>query len=119
MSGGIVQNQVWDGSSWVPMAGNSSGLVQAKATTGVSTTVGGSASSVTLLASNTARKAASIYNDSTAILYVKFGATASTTSYKVQLGPNEYFEFPQPCYSGIVDGIWASATGNARISEES
>lgn len=118
MSGGLIQNQVWDGSGWIPLAGNSTGLTQARPTTGTQTSVAGSGSSGTLLAANTSRKSASIYNDSTAILYVKFGETASTSSYKVQLGPNEYFEFPQPCYTGIVDGIWASATGNARISEE-
>jgi hypothetical protein len=117
--GGQVQNQVFDGSGWVALKGDSTGLSPAKPATGTQTSVAGSGSSGTLLAANTSRKSASIYNDSTAILYVKFGATASTSSYKVQLGPNEYFEFPQPCYTGIVDGIWASATGNARISEES
>lgn len=79
--------------------------------------VAGSASSVTLLASNANRRLATIFNDSTAILYVKFGATASTSSYTVQMGPSAYFEIPQPVYSGIIDGIWASATGNARITE--
>jgi hypothetical protein len=27
-----------------------------------------------------------------------------------------YYEFPQPCYTGQVDGIWASANGNARLT---
>lgn len=79
--------------------------------------VSSSASSVTLFAANAASRARAIYNDSTAVLYVKFGATASTTSYTVQLAAGAYYEFPQPVYGGLVDGIWASANGAARTTE--
>jgi hypothetical protein len=51
------------------------------------------------------------------VLYVKFGATASTTSYTVQMAAGAYYEFPRPTYSGAVEGIWASATGSARVTE--
>lgn len=78
--------------------------------------VAGSASSVTLLASNTARLGATIQNDSSASLYVKFGTTASVTSYTVLLVANAYYEVPF-AYTGRIDGIWASATGNARVTE--
>lgn len=74
-----------------------------------------SATNVTLFAAAVANGRA-IYNDSTAVLYVKFGATASTSSYTVQIASQGYFEFPQPCYNGQVDGIWASANGNARLT---
>jgi len=57
-----------------------------------------------------------ITNDSTAVLYVKYGTTASTTSYTVQIQPGGYYEFPQPMYTGPVDGIWASANGYARLT---
>lgn len=60
--------------------------------------------------------ARTIYNDSTAVLYVKFGVTASTTSYTVQIAAGGYYEFPQPTYAGQVDGIWASANGSARLT---
>lgn len=76
-----------------------------------------SASSVTVFAANGAARARTIYNDSTAVLYLKFGATASTTSYTVQLASGDYYEFPQPLYGGLVDGIWASANGAARTTE--
>ena len=50
--------------------------------------VSGSATSGTLLASNTARKKAIIVNDSSAILYVMYGAgTASATAFTVRLDP--------------------------------
>jgi hypothetical protein len=81
--------------------------------------VSASATSVTVLASNASRKAAMIFNDSAATLYLKFGATASTSSYTVQIGPNGYYEMPANpvLYTGILDGIWSSATGTARVTE--
>ena len=91
---------------------------QPKSQNATTSSVPSSASAVTLLAANQDREAASIFNDSTAILYVKFGSSASTSSYKVQIAASGYFEFPQPIYTGIVTGIWASENGNARISEE-
>lgn len=80
------------------------------------TNVASSASSVTLFAAAGNVRARTIYNDSTAVLYVKFGATASSSSYTVQLAAGDYYEFPQPCYGGQVDGIWAAANGNARTT---
>lgn len=58
-----------------------------------------------------------LFNDSTAVLYLKFGATASTTSYTVQVAAGGYYEFPQPLYAGQVDGIWAAANGFARTTQ--
>jgi len=82
------------------------------------TSVAASTSSVTLIASNTARRGATVYNDSaTANLYIKLGATASTTSFTAKVGPDSYFELPQAVYTGVVDGIWDAAVGNARITE--
>lgn len=77
--------------------------------------VNGSASSVTLLSANSSRKGFKIFNDSTAILYIKYGATASTSSFTVRLTPYGIHE--GSVYTGIIDGIWASATGAARITE--
>jgi hypothetical protein len=80
------------------------------------TQVSSSATSVTLLSANYARLGASIYNNSTAILYVKCGATASTSSFTVQMASETYFELPFG-YTGRIDGIWASANGEAQITE--
>lgn len=84
--------------------------------TGTSSNVSGSATSVTILAANTNRLGATIFNDSSANLYLKLGATASTTSFAVKLYPDGYFEVPAN-YSGIINGIWDSATGAARVTE--
>lgn len=85
--------------------------------TGTQTSVAASATAVTLLAANTSRLSASIFNDSTVTLYVLFNSGASITNYKVQLVGGAYYEFPFPIHTGIVTGIWDSATGSARVSE--
>jgi len=95
-------------------------VAAASAPTATLANVGDSATSVTVLAANVARKGAIIVNDSTAILYLKFGATASTTSYTYKIDTMETLEIPggPVVYTGIIDGIWASdAGGNARVTE--
>lgn len=88
-------------------------------TSGTSTpsNVAGSATSVTVLASNSSRKGGTVYNDSTAILYLLLNSgSASTTSFTTKLFPDDYFEIPFN-YTGALTGIWASATGSARVTE--
>lgn len=90
-------------------------------TTGTMTNVASSASSVTLLSANTARRGATIANDSTSLLYVVFGTTASLTNFTVQIGAKvgsniAYYEVPFG-YQGRLDGIWPSANGFARVTE--
>ena len=87
------------------------------ATTATLTNVASSASSVTLKALNANRLMLTIDNDSTVALFVKFGATSSATSYTVKMEAGDYFEMPHPVYTGVVDGIWASAAGDARVTE--
>lgn len=76
-----------------------------------------STSSVSLLSAQTARAGATFFNDSSAIMYLKYGTTASTTSYTVLVGPNGYYELPGPTvYAGAIDAIWSAATGTVRIT---
>ena len=84
-------------------------------TTSTVTSVAGSASSVTLLASNTSRISATINNDAATILYIKFGSTASTTSYTYKLLADDLAIIDD--FTGLISGIWSAATGNARITE--
>jgi len=100
----------------VAISPNNTISVSQTASTSSVTSVSGSASSVQLLAANTTRKGGTLYNDSTAILYLKLGTTASTTSFTVRILSNGYYELPIS-YTGRIDGIWASATGAARITE--
>lgn len=99
----------------VDSSGNAS-VKQKQSSTGTQTSVSASATTVTVLAANSSRVGAAVYNDSTALLYLKCGATASSTSHTVQIVAGGYWEAPYG-YTGIIDGIWASATGSARVTE--
>lgn len=96
--------------------------VSSQPTAGATSTVAGSASSVTILASNTSRLGASVFNEQPTdgtgeILYLLLdAAVASTTNYTVQVPPNDYYEVPFN-YTGEIRGIWGSALGDARITE--
>src|SRR5271165_774281 len=102
---------------------NSSGSLLTSSTPATSSTstitsVGGATSSTSLLASNTSRKGAYFFNDSTAILYLAFASSASTTAYTVQIASNGFYEMPNPTvYTGSIFGIWSAANGNVRITE--
>lgn len=87
----------------------------ASATSSV-TQVASAATSAQLLAANSSRLGMSVYNDSAQVLYLKLGTTASTTSYTVQVPAQGYWELPVR-YTGRIDGIWASASGNAYVTE--
>lgn len=79
--------------------------------------VSGAASSTTILASNSGRYGGSVYNDSSALLYLLYGAgVASSTNFTTVLFPNSYHEINSG-YTGQLNGIWASATGAARVTE--
>lgn len=103
---------------YTPVATDAQGrmYVVQKAPTATLTNVNSSATNVTILAANTGRIGAQFYNDSTAILYLKFGTTASTTSFTVPLAAATYYELPGG-YTGNIDGIWASANGAVRVTE--
>ena len=95
---------------------NTVAVDQKVATTATLANVAASAISVTLRAANSAREGITIANNSTAVLYVKFGVTASPASYTVRLEPGDYFEVPFK-YSGRIDGIWSTADGFACVTE--
>lgn len=92
--------------------------VPSRAGTATLSNVSDTDSSATLVAANTARIGLLVFNDSDQALYLKYGATASTTSYTVKIAAGGYWEMPQPIYAGVVDGIWAAnSTGAARLTE--
>lgn len=110
-----------DGTNARTIKTSSDGTVQVAATptkssTGTVTNVSSSATNVTLLSTNANRLGATVYNDSNQVLYLKLGATASTTSYTVRVSAQGYYEVPSN-YTGQIDGIWNSANGAARVTE--
>jgi hypothetical protein len=89
-------------------SGSSSG------STSVVSSVASSTSSVELLASASGRIEGVIQNDSTAVLYVKFGTAATSSSFTISLDPQEAVVIDK--YNGVVHGTWASVNGNARVT---
>jgi hypothetical protein len=89
-----------------------------KSSTGSPASVASSAASVTVLAANAARLGATVFNESTQILYLllQTGGTASLTTYTLQMAGGGYYEVPFQ-YNGALIGIWAAANGFARVTE--
>lgn len=77
----------------------------------------------TLLASNANRLGATIFNESTAILYIAFGATCgptlTPTTYTVQIAAGGFYELSTPAivYTGVITCTWSAANGSARVTE--
>ncbi len=87
-------------------------------TVGTITSVASSASDVTILASNATRKGAYIYNDSTQVLYLALSnVTSSATVFTQKMAAGDSFSLLPGSYTGVIKGIWASANGNARVTE--
>lgn len=88
-----------------------------KSSTGTHSNTTSSASNQTLLASNASRLGATVFNDADKDLYLKLGATASTSSFTIKVATDGYYEVPYG-YTGIIDGLWdTSPTGSARVVE--
>jgi hypothetical protein len=84
--------------------------------TATPTSVAASITSVSLLAANPTRKGTTIWNNSTANLYVELGETASTSAFTARVGAGGYYEIPFT-YTGVISGIWDAANGGALVRE--
>lgn len=104
----------------IPILCDATGATRTRTTcrTGTPTTVGASASNQMLLAANTLRAGATIYNDSSSTLKLLLGTPATATSFTLPIAPGGYYEVPFG-YQGQIDGIWigGGVTGDARITE--
>lgn len=79
--------------------------------------VAGSVSATTVLAANSARLGAVVYNDTNKTMYLKLGSSPSTSSYTVQILRDGYFEVPYK-YTGILTAVWdTGVSGNALVTE--
>jgi hypothetical protein len=115
----VVTNAAVDSSAeqQVVTLGDKNGTLLGAAETATQTNVAAAITTNTLLAANPARLGATIWNDSTSVLYVRlstFGASATTAT--VKMPADSYYEVPFG-YTGAIQGIWVSATGSARVTE--
>lgn len=76
-----------------------------------------STTNTTLLSENTNRKMAIFYNRAGRDIYIKFGTTASTTSFTVVVQDNAYYELPLPVYTGRIDAVTSTGSGVMQITE--
>ncbi len=93
------------------------GTTAAVSSTATLSNVASSASSVTLLSLNASRIGMVLYNDSNQSVNVKYGTTASSTSFTYRLLAGQTLEMSSPIYTGRVDAIWDSANGSMRVTE--
>lgn len=66
------------------------------------------------LTSGNARGEVTIANDSASVLYVKFGGEPSSSDYTFKMLTDDVLITE---FKGAIYGVWASATGNARVTE--
>jgi hypothetical protein len=84
--------------------------------TSTPSTVSASTTSGALLAANSNRVGATIWNNSTANLFIDLDSAASTTDFSAKISPGGYYELPFR-YTGVISGIWDAANGNALVRE--
>jgi hypothetical protein len=116
---GNQKTQIVDGSGNV-ISSNANALNVALPLTNTSTItrIASSISDTTLLSSNSIRKAAIFFNESTAIAYLKLGSASSLTSYTLQMDPRSTFIIEgNPIYYGQVNCTWSVANGFMEITE--
>lgn len=80
------------------------------------TSVSNAITTTTVLASNSGRRGFMIYNDSLAVVFIAFAATASTTAFSIKLQPGSEYE-PGIDYTGVISSIASAAVGALRITE--
>lgn len=77
-----------------------------------------STGAVTLTSPSFGRKGFIVHNDSTAVLYVKYGTGATVTDFTHRLDPQSSLEHRSGrIYFGLVTGVWDAEVGAAQVTE--
>ena len=72
-----------------------------------------------ILAANNRRQGVVIHNTSTAILYIKYGAAASASSFTYSIAASSNWTMPADHqYTGLITGLWATNQSGAAIVTE-
>jgi len=88
------------------------------ATASIPTQVASLATTVQIVAANTARKGLLLVNTDANACKIKYGATASATSFTAIVPAGGQWEMPLPIFTGIIHGIWdADGSGVMAITE--
>jgi hypothetical protein len=79
------------------------------------TSLASSASSAQAIASNTARRAMIMTNTDANPVYIKFGTTASATSFTYIVPGGGTLEMFDQVFTGRIDAIWSAAGGGGSL----
>lgn len=82
------------------------------------TTLASSATSAQLLASTVGRRGLMLTNTDANGVYVKFGTTASATSFSVFIPAGAFYVMDPPIYTGRIDAIWVADGAGSLIATE-
>jgi len=86
--------------------------------TPTTTSVAGTASSVTILAANANRKGFSVSNISTSKLYLSFSNPASASNCFIEMQPGAFLVFDQQLIVTVaIYGIWTNVNGTCQVTE--
>lgn len=85
-------------------------------TTGTLSNVAEATSSTTLASSSTSRRGFIVFNDTSNPLKLKFGSTASATSFTVIVAAATHWQMPLALYTGTVTGISVGTGGTWRVT---
>ncbi len=105
-------------SSLVRITGGSVSTGGGSVSSGTPVSLASATSSATVVASNTSRTGLILNNTDDNVCYVKFGSSASASSFTVLLNPGDYWEMGTPVYTGIVTAIWAADGSGSLIGTE-
>ena len=101
--------------SYIP---NNTAPVQSASLTSV---ISEAADARVILSGSQQRIKATIFNNSSASLYLRFDAiadnSASLTEYNIRIASREYYDLVPPVYVGEVNGIWDDADGTALVTQ--
>ncbi len=106
-----------DGTSARQVTGNAGSTpitgIPAEADTPDITRVTASTSSVLIKAANTNRLELILFNDSNKDAFVKYGTTATSTSFTALMPPSSHYFIDLARYTGRVDAIWKTGVSGA------
>ena len=89
-------------------------MLKASSSTLTTTSATTSATAGNIATENTARKRLMIFNDSSANLYLSFGAVATVSSYSLKALPQQTVNVDWTTQA--ISGVWDSANGQARVT---
>lgn len=80
--------------------------------------VASSTSSVSIVSANSDRKGISVYNNSTAALFLSYATPATAANSFMQMQPGSMLMLDQQLMvSNAIYGIWTAANGTAQVTE--